>query len=47
MDTSPANPAVHNFEAAEILDHLTDRLVDELEQVVQAHTIEGLLKPDY
>jgi ectoine hydroxylase-related dioxygenase (phytanoyl-CoA dioxygenase family) len=30
-----------------VLDHLTYRLVDELELVVQAHTIEGLLKPDY
>ncbi len=30
-----------------VLDHLTYRLVNELEHVVQAHTIEGLLKPDY
>ncbi len=31
----------------EVLSHLTYRLVDELEFVVQAHTIEGLLKPAY
>jgi ectoine hydroxylase-related dioxygenase (phytanoyl-CoA dioxygenase family) len=30
-----------------VRDHLTYRLVDELEFVVQHHTIEGLLKPDY
>lgn len=30
-----------------VLDHLSYRLVDKLEHVVQAHTIEGLLKPDY
>ena len=30
-----------------VRDHLTYRLVDRLEQVVQHHTIEGLLKPDY
>ena len=30
-----------------VLDHITYRLVDELEFVVQAHVIEGLLKPDY
>jgi hypothetical protein len=30
-----------------IRDHLTYRLVDELEFVVQQHVIEGLLKPDY
>lgn len=32
---------------ARVLDHLTYRLVDELELVVQAHTIEGLLEPAY
>jgi hypothetical protein len=30
-----------------VLEHLTYRLVDELTFVVQAHTIEGLLKPAY
>ena len=30
-----------------IRDHLTYRVVDELEFVVQQHVIEGLLKPDY
>jgi hypothetical protein len=30
-----------------VRDHLTYRLVDQLEFVVQQHTIEGLLKPDY
>jgi hypothetical protein len=30
-----------------VIDHLTYRLVDELEFVAQAHTIEGLLAPDY
>ncbi len=30
-----------------VLEHLTYRLVDELQHVIQAHTIEGLLKPDY
>jgi ectoine hydroxylase-related dioxygenase (phytanoyl-CoA dioxygenase family) len=30
-----------------VRDHLTYRLVDELETVVQHHTIEGLLKPAY
>lgn len=30
-----------------VLDHMTYRVVDELEQVVQAHTIAGLLEPDY
>jgi hypothetical protein len=33
---------------ARVLDHLTYRLVDEPEIVIQHHTIEGLLKPaDY
>ena len=31
---------------AEVLEHLTYRLVDELEFVVQAHTIDGLLQAD-
>ena len=38
------------FEASlppRVRDHLTYRLVDELEFVVQNHTIEGLLEPDY
>lgn len=30
-----------------VIEHMTYRLVDELEHVVQAHTIEGLLRPDY
>lgn len=30
-----------------VRDHLTYRLVDALEPIVQAHTIEGLLKPAY
>ncbi|MBV8784572.1 MAG: phytanoyl-CoA dioxygenase family protein [Gammaproteobacteria bacterium] len=30
-----------------VLEHLTYRLVDELQPIVQAHTIAGLLKPDY
>lgn len=30
-----------------VLDHLTYRLVDHLETVVQHHVIEGLLQPDY
>jgi hypothetical protein len=30
-----------------VLDHLTYRLVDELEPVIQHHVIEGLLKPAY
>jgi len=30
-----------------VRDHLTYRLVDQLETVVQHHTIEGLLQPDY
>jgi ectoine hydroxylase-related dioxygenase (phytanoyl-CoA dioxygenase family) len=30
-----------------VRDHLTYRLVDRLEHVVQHHTIDGLLKPDY
>ena len=30
-----------------VRDHLTYRLVDALETVVQHHTIEGLLKPAY
>ena len=30
-----------------VRDHLTYRLVDKLQFVVQQHTIEGLLKPDY
>jgi hypothetical protein len=30
-----------------VRDHLTFRLVDRLEHVVQHHTIEGLLEPDY
>lgn len=30
-----------------IRDHLTGRLVDELEPIVQAHTIQGLLEPVY
>jgi ectoine hydroxylase-related dioxygenase (phytanoyl-CoA dioxygenase family) len=32
---------------ARVLDHLTYRLVDKLEVVVQHHVIEGLLEPDY
>lgn len=32
---------------AQVLEHLTYRLVDRLETVVQHHVIEGLLKPDY
>jgi hypothetical protein len=31
----------------EVLDHLTCRVVDDLKTVVQHHTIEGLLTPDY
>jgi hypothetical protein len=31
----------------EVLDHITYRLVDELKTVVQHHTIDGLLTPDY
>jgi hypothetical protein len=31
----------------EVLDHLTYRLVEQLETVVQHHVIEGLLKPEY
>jgi hypothetical protein len=30
-----------------VRDHLTYRVVDSLNQVIQHHTIEGLLKPDY
>jgi hypothetical protein len=30
-----------------VLDHLTYRLVEELEPIVQQHVIEGLLQPDY
>jgi ectoine hydroxylase-related dioxygenase (phytanoyl-CoA dioxygenase family) len=30
-----------------VRDHLTYRIVDKLEQVIQHHVIEGLLKPDY
>ena len=30
-----------------VLDHLTYRLADRLEPVIQHHVIEGLLKPDY
>ena len=30
-----------------VRDHLTYRVVDKLEQVIQHHVIEGLLKPDY
>jgi hypothetical protein len=32
---------------AEVLDHLTYRLVDELATVVQHHVIEGLIEPEY
>jgi ectoine hydroxylase-related dioxygenase (phytanoyl-CoA dioxygenase family) len=31
----------------EVLDHLTFRMVDELEPIIQHHVIEGLLEPDY
>jgi hypothetical protein len=31
----------------EVLEHITYRPVDALETVVQAHTIQGLLQPDY
>ena len=30
-----------------VRDHLTYRVTDELEQVIQHHVIEGLLEPDY
>ena len=56
-DAPDANNAAHHdlqisrgYEAslpAQVRDHLTYRLVDELEFVIQHHTIEGLLKPDY
>ena len=32
---------------SQVLDHLTYRLVDQLEMVIQHHVIEGLLTPDY
>jgi hypothetical protein len=32
---------------ARVIDHLTYRLVDQLETVVQHHVIEGLLEPAY
>ena len=56
-DAPDANNAAHHdlqisrgYEAslpAQVRDHLTYRLVDELQFVIQHHTIEGLLKPDY
>ena len=30
-----------------VRDHLTYRVADQLEQVIQHHVIEGLLEPDY
>jgi hypothetical protein len=30
-----------------VLDHLTYRMVDSLDFVLQHHVIEGLLEPDY
>ena len=51
-----ANAAHHDLQVtrayaeklpAGLLDHLTFRLVDRLEPVIQHHVIEGLLKPDY
>ena len=32
---------------AQVRDHLTYRVADELQQVIQHHVIEGLLEPDY
>ena len=32
---------------AQVRDHLTCRVTDELSQVIQHHVIEGLLEPDY
>jgi ectoine hydroxylase-related dioxygenase (phytanoyl-CoA dioxygenase family) len=40
-------PAYHDSLPARVRDHLTFRLVDILDQVVQHHVIEGLLEPDY
>jgi ectoine hydroxylase-related dioxygenase (phytanoyl-CoA dioxygenase family) len=57
VDAPDANNAAHHdlqitraFEAslpARVRDHLTYRVVDRLEFVLQHHQIEGLLKPDY
>ena len=57
VDAPDANNAAHHdlqitrgFEAslpARVRDHLTYRVVDDLEFVIQHHQIEGLLKPDY
>jgi hypothetical protein len=40
-------PAYLESLPALVRDHLTDRVTDELEQVIQYHVIEGLLEPDY
>jgi hypothetical protein len=39
--------AYHDSLPARVREHLTFRLVDRLEHVVQHHKIEGLLEPDY
>jgi hypothetical protein len=40
-------PAYHAALPPRVRDHLTCRVVDRLETVVQHHVIEGLLQPDY
>jgi hypothetical protein len=40
-------PAYAESLPAQVIEHLTYRLVDELEIVIQHHVIEGLLKPAY
>jgi len=57
VDAPDANNSAHHdlqitraFQASlppQVRDHLTYRVVDDLEIVVQHHVIEGLLKPDY
>ena len=57
VDAPDANNAAHHdlqitraFETslpAQVRDHLTYRVVDQLEFVIQHHQIDGLLKPDY
>ena len=39
--------AYHAWLPAQVRDHLTCRIVERLETVVQHHVIDGLLLPDY
>ena len=39
--------AYHESLPAQVRDHLTCRVTDRLEPIIQHHVIEGLLQPDY